>query len=60
MIKWLIKCFPRRSHASDMDGLKEQTLDEIYQNAPKGNMTHEEVYHAFDYDDDKPWLWRKE
>ena len=58
MIKWLIKCWPRRSRASDMDGLKEQTLDEIYKSAPKGNMTTEEVYYAFDYDDDKPWLWK--
>ena len=26
MIKWLIKCLPRRSRASDMDGLKQETV----------------------------------
>ena len=58
MIKWLIKCLPRRSRASDIDGLKQETIEEILKRAPKGNMTPEEVYYAFDYDDDKPWLWR--
>jgi len=58
MIKWLIKCLPRRSRASDIDGLKQETIEEIPKHAPKGNMTPEEVYYAFDYDDDKPWLWR--
>ena len=58
MIKWLIKCLPRRSRASDMDGLKPQSIAEILKRAPKGNMTPEEVYYAFDYDDDKPWLWK--
>lgn len=58
MIKWLIKCLPRRSQASDMDGLAEETIEDIIKCAPKGDMTPEEIYYAFDYDDDKPWLWR--
>ena len=58
-IKWLIKCWPRRSRASDMDGLNDETIAaDMLKRAPKGNMTPEEVYYAFDYDDDKPWLWR--
>ena len=60
MIKWLIKCLPRRSRASDMDDLKQETIEDILKRSPKGNMTPKEVYYAFDYDDDKPWLWRKE
>ena len=59
MIKWLIKCLPSRSRASDMDGLKPLSMTELYKRAPKGNVTPEEVYYAFDYDDDKPWLWKK-
>jgi len=56
MIKWLIKCLPRRGCASDMDGLNQETTEDILKRAPKGNMTPEEIYYAFDYDDDKPWL----
>lgn len=59
MIKWLIKCLPRRSRASDMDGLKPESIADILKRAPKGNMTPEEVYYVFDYDDDKPWLWKE-
>ena len=60
MIKWLIKCWPRRSRAGDLNGLKQETIADIIKRAPKGNMTPEEISYAFDYDDDKPWLWRKE
>ncbi len=59
MIKWLIKCLPRRSLASDMDGFKPETIADILKRAPERNMTPEEVYQAFDYDDDKPWMWKK-
>jgi hypothetical protein len=59
MIKWLIKCLPRRSRASDVDSVESETLEVIPNRAPKSNMTAEEVYYAFDYNDDKPWLWKK-
>ena len=43
MIKWLIRCLPRRSRASDMDGLKPESIANTLKRAPKGNMTPEEV-----------------
>lgn len=44
--------FPKRK--SDA----EEALSSLYEKAPKGNMSPSEVYKAFDYDDDKPWLWK--
>ena len=58
MIKWFIKCLPRRSRASDLDGLKQETVEGFLKRSLKGDMTPEGVYYACDYDDDKPWLWR--
>lgn len=34
MIKWLIKCLPRRSRASDMDGLKKESIADMHKRAP--------------------------
>ena len=59
MIKWLIKCLPRQSTAKDLKKVKVISLEDLYKDAPRGNMTPEEIYQAFDYDDDKPWLWKK-
>ena len=41
--------FPERKSHSEL------ALADLYKDAPKGNMTSDEVYKAFDYDDDKPW-----
>ena len=50
---------PRRSRAGDLHVVKPESITDIPMRAPKGNMTPEEVYYAFDYDDDKPWLWEE-
>ena len=59
MIRWLINCLPRQSTAKDLKKVKALSLEELYKDAPRGNMTPEEVNQAFDYDDDKPWMWKK-
>ena len=59
MIRRLINCLPRQSTSKDLEKVKPLSLEDLYKDAPRGNMTPDEIYQAFDYEDDKRWMWKK-
>ena len=59
MIRRLINCLPRQSTSKDLEKVKLLSLEDLYKDAPRGNMTPDEIYQAFDYEDEKPWMWKK-
>lgn len=59
MFCWLKRILTRLITKKDLAWLKGYNIHDVYARARKGNMTPEETYKAFDYDDDKSWLWEE-
>ena len=57
LIKLAIESILRRGLLNNRSEINSSSLERVYRTSKPGNMARRKVYYAFDYEDNKPWLW---